>query len=44
MLEKMTRAKFVDIVGKESFYLSIEDAIKKCQFSLGLSSPHKGSA
>ncbi|EOY30843.1 Sulfate transporter 3,5 isoform 1 [Theobroma cacao] len=35
VLEKMTLAKFVDAIGKESFFLSIEDAIQSRQFSLG---------
>ena len=34
VLEKMTLAKFTDSIGKESFYLSIEDAIQGCRFSL----------
>ncbi|XWS72005.1 hypothetical protein CRYUN_Cryun02cG0003500 [Craigia yunnanensis] len=34
VLEKMTLAKFTDSIGKESFYLSIEDAIEGCRFSL----------
>ncbi|GMI92753.1 sulfate transporter 3;5 [Hibiscus trionum] len=34
VLEKMTLAKFTDVVGKESFYLSIEDAVQSCRFSL----------
>ncbi|TYH68984.1 hypothetical protein ES332_D05G025900v1 [Gossypium tomentosum] len=34
VLEKMTLAKFTDAIGKESFYLSIEDAVQNCRFSL----------
>lgn len=34
VLEKLILAKVVDIIGKESFYLSIEDAINKCRFTL----------
>ncbi|XP_022731117.1 probable sulfate transporter 3.5 [Durio zibethinus] len=34
VLEKMTLAKFTDAIGKESFYLSIEDAIQSARFSL----------
>lgn len=34
VLEKMTLAKFTGSIGKESFYLSIEDAIHGCRFSL----------
>ncbi|XWS69870.1 hypothetical protein CRYUN_Cryun03dG0001100 [Craigia yunnanensis] len=34
VLEKMTLAKFTDSIGKESFYLSTEDAIQGCRFSL----------
>ncbi|KAK8644906.1 hypothetical protein V6N13_118767 [Hibiscus sabdariffa] len=34
VLEKMTLAKFTDVMGKESFYLSIEDAVQSCRFSL----------
>ncbi|XVF88503.1 hypothetical protein PTKIN_Ptkin19aG0056100 [Pterospermum kingtungense] len=34
VLEKMTLAKFTDAIGKESFYLSIEDAVRSCQFTL----------
>ncbi|GMI81246.1 sulfate transporter 3;5 [Hibiscus trionum] len=33
-LEKLTLAKFTDAIGKESFYLSIEDAVQSCRFSL----------
>ncbi|KAK8547175.1 hypothetical protein V6N13_097894 [Hibiscus sabdariffa] len=32
--EKMTLANFTDVIGKESFYLSIEDAVQSCRFSL----------
>ncbi|XWS17232.1 hypothetical protein CRYUN_Cryun33cG0050200 [Craigia yunnanensis] len=34
VLEKMTLAKFTDAIGKESFYLSIEDAVQSCRFTL----------
>ncbi|KAK8513833.1 hypothetical protein V6N13_002549 [Hibiscus sabdariffa] len=34
VLEKMTLSKFTDAIGKESFYLSIEDAVQSCRFSL----------
>ncbi|MBA0690293.1 hypothetical protein Goari_007981 [Gossypium aridum] len=38
VLEKLTLAKFTDAIGKESFYLSIEDAVQNCRFSLQYSS------
>ncbi|MBA0865865.1 hypothetical protein Goshw_016042 [Gossypium schwendimanii] len=34
VLEKLTLAKFTDAIGKESFFLSIEDAVQNCRFSL----------
>ncbi|XWS26884.1 hypothetical protein CRYUN_Cryun26dG0068500 [Craigia yunnanensis] len=34
VVEKMTLAKFTDAIGKESFYLSIEDAVQSCRFTL----------
>ncbi|XVF34801.1 hypothetical protein REPUB_Repub18cG0089700 [Reevesia pubescens] len=34
VLEKMTLAKFTDVIGKKSFYLSIDDAVQNCRFSL----------
>ncbi|XVE54300.1 hypothetical protein DITRI_Ditri03aG0069800 [Diplodiscus trichospermus] len=34
VLEKMTLAKFTDVIGKESFFLCIEDAVENCQFTV----------
>ena len=43
VLEKMTLAKFTDSIGKESFYLSIEDAIEGCRFSLNIKATEESS-
>lgn len=43
VLEKMMLSKFVDLIGKESIFLSVEDAVKTCQFSLN-QSPQKGDS
>ncbi|KAB2019554.1 hypothetical protein E1A91_D07G004000v1 [Gossypium mustelinum] len=37
VLEKMTLAKFVDVLGKQAFYLSIEEAIQSCRFTMDTS-------
>ncbi|XP_017629459.1 probable sulfate transporter 3.5 [Gossypium arboreum] len=37
VLEKMTLAKFVDVLGKKAFYLSIEEAIQSCRFTMDTS-------
>ncbi|XP_057968389.1 probable sulfate transporter 3.5 [Malania oleifera] len=37
VMEKLIISKFVDKIGKEYIFLSIEDAIKACQFSLSRS-------
>lgn len=37
VLEKMILSKFVDMIGKESFFLTLEDAVKASQYSLGKS-------
>ncbi|GAV79512.1 Sulfate_transp domain-containing protein/STAS domain-containing protein/Sulfate_tra_GLY domain-containing protein, partial [Cephalotus follicularis] len=34
VMEKMILSKFIDDIGKESVFLSIEDAIESCKFSL----------
>ncbi|KAF5742955.1 Sulfate transporter 3 5 isoform 1 [Tripterygium wilfordii] len=34
VLEKMITSKFVDVIGKENIYLSIEDAVEASRFSL----------
>ncbi|CAM8931523.1 unnamed protein product [Rhodiola kirilowii] len=34
IMEKMIRSKFIDKIGKESVFLSVEDAIDSCKFSL----------
>ncbi|KAK6941542.1 SLC26A/SulP transporter domain [Dillenia turbinata] len=34
VLEKLTIAKFIDVLGKEFVFLSIEDAIESCRFML----------
>ena len=33
VMEKMITSHFIDKLGKENVYLSIEDAIEKCKFS-----------
>ncbi|KAJ9688483.1 hypothetical protein PVL29_014245 [Vitis rotundifolia] len=43
VLEKMMFSKFVDLIGKESIFLSVEDAVKTCQFSLNQSPQKDGS-
>uniref|UniRef100_A0A7N0T866 STAS domain-containing protein n=1 Tax=Kalanchoe fedtschenkoi TaxID=63787 RepID=A0A7N0T866_KALFE len=37
IMEKMQRSKFIDKIGKESVFLSVEEAIESCQFSLSTS-------
>lgn len=37
VLDKMTLAKFVDVIGKQAFYLSIEEAIQSCRFTMDTS-------
>ncbi|MBA0673760.1 hypothetical protein Goari_015387 [Gossypium aridum] len=37
VLDKMTLAKFVDVLGKQAFYLSIEEAIQSCRFTMDTS-------
>ncbi|KAE8687519.1 Sulfate transporter 3.1 [Hibiscus syriacus] len=34
VLEKMTLAKFVNVIGKQAFHLSVEEAIQYCRFTL----------
>lgn len=33
-MEKMILSKFTEIMGRERFFLSIEDAVEACRFSL----------
>uniref|UniRef100_A0A7N0ZSG9 STAS domain-containing protein n=1 Tax=Kalanchoe fedtschenkoi TaxID=63787 RepID=A0A7N0ZSG9_KALFE len=37
IMEKMLRSKFIDKIGKESVFLSVEEAIESCKFSLNTS-------
>ncbi|XP_061366494.1 probable sulfate transporter 3.5 [Gastrolobium bilobum] len=37
VMEKLIAAKFVDIIGKESFYLTLDDAVVSSQYSLSTS-------
>ena len=39
VMEKLIASKFVEKVGKESFYLNLEDAVLACQYSLRTSKP-----
>lgn len=34
VMEKLILGKFIDRIGKDSVFLSIEDAIQACKFSL----------
>lgn len=34
VMDKMILSKFIDVIGKDSVFLSIEDAIDACRFSL----------
>ncbi|KAL3532429.1 hypothetical protein ACH5RR_005950 [Cinchona calisaya] len=42
VMEKLTVTKFIDKIGKESVFLSIEDAVDACRFSLMSSKEMKG--
>lgn len=37
VMEKLTVSKFIEKIGKESVFLSVEEAIETCQFSLHVS-------
>lgn len=43
IMEKMILSKFIDKIGKESVFLSIEDAVDSCKFSLQSSSYSKSN-
>lgn len=34
VMEKMITSKFIDVIGKQSVFLSVNDAIEACRFSL----------
>jgi len=40
VMEKLIASKFVEKVGKESFYLNLEDAVLACQYSLRTTKPN----
>lgn len=40
VMEKLIASKFVEKIGKESFYLNLEDAVLACQYSLRTSKPN----
>jgi len=40
-MEKLIATKFIDLLGKESVFLTIEEAIENCSFSLNSSSQAK---
>lgn len=40
VMEKFLHSQFVDKIGKENFFLSVEDAVEACQFSLHKSNPN----
>lgn len=40
-MEKLIVTRFIDVIGKESVFLSIEEAIENCRFSLNSSSQTK---
>ncbi|KAJ7969633.1 sulfate transporter 3 1 [Quillaja saponaria] len=40
VMEKMMASHFVDKVGKESFFLNLDDAVGECQYSLHKSQPN----
>ncbi|XP_021741554.1 probable sulfate transporter 3.5 [Chenopodium quinoa] len=35
VMEKLIASKFIDVIGKESVFLSIDDAVEACRFRLG---------
>lgn len=37
VMEKLIVSKFIEKIGKESVFLSVEEAIETCQFSLDVS-------
>ncbi|TMW88451.1 hypothetical protein EJD97_018553 [Solanum chilense] len=41
VMEKLITTKFIDLLGKESIFLTIEEAIENCSFSLNSSSQEK---
>ncbi|XP_009595009.1 probable sulfate transporter 3.5 [Nicotiana tomentosiformis] len=41
VMEKLIVTRFIDVIGKESVFLTIEDAIETCRFSLKCSSQSK---
>ncbi|KAL5729344.1 putative sulfate transporter 3.5 [Ranunculus cassubicifolius] len=41
VVEKLVAAGFIDVMGKESIFLSIDDAVEACRFNLN-ESKHKG--
>lgn len=40
-MEKLIVTRFIDVIGKESVFLTIEEAIENCSFSLNSSSQEK---
>jgi sulfate transporter 3 len=44
VMEKMIASHFLDKIGKENVFLSIEEAIETCRFSLQLSRERNDSS
>lgn len=42
MLEKLLASKFVDKIGKEAFYLTLDEAVMASQYSLRSSKENNG--